>query len=86
MQLTERKMMASSCGAGVDEVTWIDGEAAVAGGGRRPRSARCRVVELERLAVDDVEEHCRAPGLLGGVRGRRWSRGRCGVDGDDLVG
>ena len=39
VQLTERKMMASSCGAGVDEVTRIDGEAAVAGGGRRPRSA-----------------------------------------------
>ena len=72
MQLTERKTMASSCGVGVDEVTRIDGEAAVAGGGRRPRSARCRVIELERLAVDDVEEHFRAPGLLGGVRGRWW--------------
>ena len=39
VQLTERKTMASSCGAEVDEVTRIDGEAAVVGGGRRPRSA-----------------------------------------------
>ena len=86
MQLIVRKKIASSCGAGVDEVTWIDGEAAVSRGGRRPRSARCRVVKLEWLAVDDVEEHCRAPGLLGGVQGRRRSWGRCGVDRDDLVG
>ena len=61
--------MVSSCGVGVDEVARIDGEAAVAEGGRRARSARCRVIELERLAVDDVEEHCIAPGLLGAVRG-----------------
>ena len=32
VQLTERKTMASSCWTGVDEVTRIDGEAAVAGG------------------------------------------------------
>ena len=39
MQLTERKTMASSCRVGVDEVMQIDGEAAVAEGGRRPRSS-----------------------------------------------